>query len=154
VGNGRSLGPAARTTTVLLGLVREGKVKSQSEAARLLGVSRQRIHQIVAREGIGLRFQPNSQALTCRQCGRRLKHPNGRSAVDGLCRYCRGSSKVMVTCPACGKAKEMFRSDYKRVKSDFRRTCAEPERQRRARECTRRYWARRAAESTAGPPGR
>jgi hypothetical protein len=55
----------------------------------------------------------------------------------------------MVRCPTCGKVREMFRSDYKRLKSDFCRACAEPERQRNAREAVKAYWATRRASAVS-----
>jgi predicted HTH domain antitoxin len=73
----------------LLGLVKEGKVNSLTEAALQLGVTRQRVQQMLAAEGINI---PRREfASQCRQCGRRLRSPEGSNAFDGLCGRCRRS---------------------------------------------------------------
>jgi YD repeat-containing protein len=106
----------------LMRLIEDGKVTSQSDAARQLGVSRQRVHQILAKEGSD--FARRVDRPSCRQCGRRLAHPNGRSASDGLCKMCRPPQRVVLTCPDCGAVREAPSSILKTMKSERCVTCS------------------------------
>jgi biotin operon repressor len=130
----------AETTRDRLPRLASRGARSQSELARRPGVSRQRIHQIVKEEGIAVASRPPKSR--CAQCGRTLLNPSGRSALDGLCAYCRGG-KLTVVCPTCGKARGIFKSDYKTRNSDLCKVCVEPERKRRAKEALARLRAAR-----------
>jgi hypothetical protein len=51
-------GRRRETTSRLKRLLKEGSVRCQTEAARLLGVTSQRVHQIVKSDRLDLRFEP------------------------------------------------------------------------------------------------
>ncbi len=61
------------TTERLIRLVERGEVNSQSCAGRLLGVTRARVQQIVAKEGLKLGVKPQPNTLIewpCPDCGK------------------------------------------------------------------------------------
>src|SRR5262245_12903355 len=89
-------------------LVREGRVHSQMEAARLLGVSHTRVYQLLKELGLRLNNQgkPKPVLRICVRCGSQFrKHGD----PPDLCRRCAGR-RVTVTCPDCGAERPMYPS--------------------------------------------
>src|SRR3989304_5606128 len=68
--------PVGETTRRLVELVKAGKLVNQNCAAKVLGISRQRVNQIIQREGLklGREQQPNTLiSWPCPGCGQEVK---------------------------------------------------------------------------------
>jgi len=111
------------TTQLLLQLIEQRNVQSQTEAARLLGVSRQRIHQIVKREGMDLHFEPPKPLARpiCGTCGKLFSQRP--SAPDTTCYTCL-HKKVVVVCPTCGAERRVIPGYASRLKSALCGACS------------------------------
>jgi DNA-binding XRE family transcriptional regulator len=73
-------------------LIDQGRVSSQAEAARLLGVSKETVNKVVLSYGLGLKYtRPPRPVLTCKNCSRRY-HPTPRSR-EGTCVPCQWVAK-------------------------------------------------------------
>ncbi len=118
------------TLRKLKDLLADGAVQSQAEAARALGLSRQRIHQLVREHDLNLRRPSGRVTFRCGGCGEELtrerselrfyKHPD-------LCRSCalqkRGPGKVTLTCQRCGRERRYPPSVARRLTSGLCRRC-------------------------------
>ena len=122
---------ANATLLRLKGLLANGAVQSQAEAARVLGLSRQRIHQLVRDHDLALRKPSGLVTFRCARCGEELtrqrsslstlKHPK-------LCGSCsrqqrRHPSKVTVTCQRCGTERRYPPYIVRRLTSGLCRRC-------------------------------
>ncbi len=97
------------TTERLIRLVERGEVVNQSCAARVLGVTHQRIQQIAASEGLTFPKAPQKDTLIswpCPGCGvkREMWTHRRSNSTAVLCKPCRKAShQRAITCEACGK---------------------------------------------------
>lgn len=120
-----------KTATRLIRLIEKGGVSSQACAAGVLGVSRQRVNQIIAAEGLtlGKQHQPNIRIKwPCPSCGTTVKMwtsaRNGRKTA--FCRPCsrkRPDGNVSLVCQDCGKTRLLQRSAAATHKSTLCRPC-------------------------------
>ena len=121
--------PANPTLLKLKGLLANGAVQSQAEAARALGLSRQRIHQLVRDHHLTLRKPSGLVTFRCARCGKELtrqasslltlKHPN-------LCLSCSRQQRrhrITVTCQRCGTERRYPLSVARRLTSGLCRRC-------------------------------
>lgn len=117
------------TLLKLKGLLANGTVQSQAEAARALGLSRQRIHQLVRDHDLTLRKPSGLVTFRCARCGKELtkqrsslatlKHPN-------LCESCSRAQRrdsITVTCQRCGTERRYRPSVVRRLTSGLCRRC-------------------------------
>ena len=122
--------PPNATLLKLKDLLAKGAVQSQTEAARVLGLSRQRIHQLVREHGLNLKKSRDSVTFPCAGCGKELTRP--RNSVrpykyPDLCRSCgrrqRSPGKVTVTCQRCGRERQFPPYVVRRLTSGLCRRC-------------------------------
>lgn len=111
-------------------LLARGAVQTQAEAARALGLSRQRIHQILREHDLTLKKPPASITFKCAGCEVELTRPrNGLRTFKypDLCRLCsakkRRIQKVTVTCGRCGEERYYPPSVVRRLTSGLCRRC-------------------------------
>ena len=105
-------------------LIEQGLVLSQADAVRLLGVSRQRVSQLVKRHGIKLdrARRPRRLRLVCQAC-RREYTPGARSG-EGVCWRCnRKPNRVVLRCESCGAEREVMPSKAKVRKTNLCKRC-------------------------------
>jgi hypothetical protein len=115
-----------RIRAALERLLDEGRVSSQAEAARLLGVTRQAVNKAVLAYGLDLGQEktPRPHKATCRSCGRRFA-PTLRSA-DGVCDLCRSGAPTgarTVVCPRCGFSRRLSASSVRQRKTALCKAC-------------------------------
>ena len=122
--------PPNPTLLKLKDLLARGAVNSQTEAARALGLSRQRIHQLVRENDLYLPRPSSLVTFRCVGCGVELTRP--RSALRSykypdLCRSCsrrqRGPGKETVTCQRCGSERRYPPAVVRRLTSGLCRRC-------------------------------
>jgi len=94
----------------------EPKKHSQAELGRILGVSRQRVHDIVKAPDLHQLVRPKQWSFHCVDCGKPI-HGGTR------CRQCWlkiwGAKRVTLSCDFCGKQFERKESEAKRYKYHF-----------------------------------
>jgi predicted DNA-binding transcriptional regulator AlpA len=133
---GRAVGwrsPRTRQITdQLRQLVDDGQVNSKTEAARLLGTTRGRVHELAAEAGITVPWRPRLRYF-CTKCGteRREQPPE-----DLICHRCR-HAKVPVACPSCGNVRLLPPCRVRVLKSQTCRRCWLDDLSRRAIESQR-----------------
>ncbi len=118
------------TTERLIHLIDKDAVVNQACAADVLGVSKQRVSQIVKKHGLSLgqRKQPDTLiSWPCPGCGAKremwTRRRNNRAPVV-LCKPCRAKEyRVTVKCDACGNERTRYRSELKHLKSNLCRPC-------------------------------
>lgn len=104
-----TLGQAGAKARELVPLLQQGGIESLAEAARRLGVSRQRVHQLKKKYELRsqpLQHEPAPAALKhCRNCNEGfvpdLAHPRTL-----LCPSC-WTAKYSLTCPSCGRSRQV-----------------------------------------------
>ncbi len=85
--------------SLLIGLRKTQPCATLRELAAQTGVSRQRVHQLLAREGQPTRHQHQYKHL-CAVCGKRLT----RTPTTGRCRRCQKAyNRADIPCAECGK---------------------------------------------------
>jgi hypothetical protein len=124
-----------------------GQVVHQTDAVRLLGVSRQRVSRILKDEGITLNRRPLRTRHTCRVWGREYD-PGPLSSEDTCYRCLAGARRVTLVCPLCGKSRVELRSQVGRNKSEVCGTCWK---QKEFPEVGRQVAARRRARKAGSP---
>ena len=101
-------------------------VRNRNELATALGVSRQRVHQLITAHGISLAgFCLEARVIwTCSNCGLlKITTRSGRPKGE-LCLAClREGSRVVIVCPTCGKARRIQKSQAALYKSERCRSC-------------------------------
>jgi Zn finger protein HypA/HybF involved in hydrogenase expression len=121
---------ASPTLRQLRDLIRAGAVQSQVEAARKIGLSRQRVNQLVLEHGLELRKPPAvNLRFPCTGCGtpierrqtdvKKLRHPD-------LCWRCGQATRRRVTervCSQCGKKRLYKTSGLSLFTTELCRTC-------------------------------
>lgn len=122
--------PPNPTLLKLKDLLARGAVQSQTEAAQALGLSRQRIHQLVNEHDLDLRRPPSLVTFQCAGCGEELTRPRSGLRTykyPDLCRSCsrrkRGPGKVTVTCQRCGSERRYPPAVVRRLTSGLCRRC-------------------------------
>jgi transposase-like protein len=108
----------------LRALIAEGRVQSQADAVRILGVSRQNISQFVKKHGIQLAraVRPRRARPVCQAC--RKEYTPGVRSGDGLCFRCnRKPNRVVLRCESCGAERSVTPSAAKERKTDLCKTC-------------------------------
>jgi len=97
----------------------EPKRYLEAELGSVLGVSRQRIHDLVKRLGLGDLVRPKKWSFHCLDCGKPIHSGATRCRQCWLKIY--GAKMVTLTCdfPKCGKQFERKESDAKRYKYHF-----------------------------------
>ena len=128
----RNSPPESSTAVRLVELLATKPVQTQAEAGRMLGISRERVRQLVGALGLELNQRRPKSIVTCRSCGagtprsaaelRRLKHPD-------LCKWCahtqRPRAPVVVACRTCGRTRTYNQSAAKRRAGSLCRWCWE-----------------------------
>lgn len=113
----RPLEPS-RTLSRLMEVIDKKEVKNQAEAARVLGISRERIRQLVNKHSLDLKRPGPHVGYPCEQCGARIirkREQLKRHRYPMLCSACarrqQPRNRVIMTCRDCGRQKE-FRPSY------------------------------------------
>jgi len=94
----------------------EPKKYSQAELGHMLGVSRQRVHDIVNRLDLGHLVKPKQWSFYCVDCGKPIR---GRKRCRPCWRKLYGAERLILTCDFCGKQFERKESEAKRHKYHF-----------------------------------
>lgn len=94
----------------------EPKKYSQAALGRILGVSRQRVHDIVNRLDLGHLVKPKQWSFYCVDCGQPI---SGRRRCRSCWRKIYGAEWVTLTCAFCGKQFERKESEARRHKFHF-----------------------------------
>ena len=89
----------------------------QAEFGRILGVSRQRVHDLVNRLELSYLVRPKQWSFHCVDCGRSVPHGAIRCRACWLKIY--GTKMVTPTCDLCGKQFERKESRLRRHKLHF-----------------------------------
>jgi hypothetical protein len=89
----------------------EPRKYSQAELGRILGVSRQRVHDIVNRLDLGHLVKPKQWSFYCVDCGKPI---SGRRRCRSCWRKLYGAERVTLSCDFCGKQFERKESEAKR----------------------------------------
>jgi len=95
----------------------EPKRYSQAELGTVLGVSRQRIHDLVKRLGLGDLVRPKKWSFHCLDCGKPIRHGAIRCWQCWMKIW--GAKRVALTCDFCGKQFERKESEARRHKYHF-----------------------------------
>ena len=92
---------------------------SQAELGSVLGVSRQRIHDLVKRLDLGDLLRPKKWSFYCLDCGKPIR--GGATRCWECWLKIHGAKMVTLTCdfPKCGKQFERKESDAQRHKYHF-----------------------------------
>ncbi len=123
---------ASSTAAKLVELLATKPVRTQAEAGRILGISRERVRQLVGALGLELNQRRAKIAGTCRTCGagtlrsaaelRGLRYPD-------VCEWCvhqqRPRALVVVACRKCGRARYCDSSAAKKRVGSLCRWCWE-----------------------------
>jgi len=101
-------------------------VHNRNDLAVALGVSRQRVHQLLTAHGInlpGVRLEARV-IWTCVKCGLiKITTPSNRPKRT-ICPRCYAEQcHVVLVCPTCGKARRTKRSQARHYKSELCRAC-------------------------------
>lgn len=112
----------ASTLARLVALVREGEAKTQVEAAEKLGVSKQRIHQLVKEYGLSLKRPPLTVPVVCCVCGRPFQRSASSPDAGSACFTCL-HPRLVFTCRQCGRSRLLRKGDYDRQKSSLCGSC-------------------------------
>ncbi len=103
---------------------------SQTEIARMLGVSRQRIGQLVAQFDVTALKSSKRPSPPCSSCGKEMTQEY-KKRLTGLCNVClkrqqkaERRRKYTRSCPDCGQVKVLSTSNFKRQKSMYCRPCS------------------------------
>ena len=104
-------------------LIAQGRVQSQADAVRILGVSRQNISQLVRKHGIQLAraVRPRRARPVCQAC-RKAYTPGVRSG-DGLCFRCNREPNRVLRCESCGAEREVIPSKARTRKTGLCKAC-------------------------------
>jgi biotin operon repressor len=89
---------------------------SQAELGRILGVSRQRVHDLVKRLDLGHLVKPKRWSFYCVDCGKPIL---GRRRCRPCWRKLYGAERVTLSCDFCGKQFERKESEARRYKFHF-----------------------------------
>jgi Mn-dependent DtxR family transcriptional regulator len=94
----------------------EPRKYSQAELARILGVSRQRVHELVKRLDLNHLMEPKQWSFYCLDCGKPIR---GRRRCRPCWRKLYGAERVSLSCDFCGKQFERKKSETRRHKFHF-----------------------------------
>ena len=94
----------------------EPKKYSQAELGRILGVSRQRVHDIVKRLDLGHLVKPKQWSFYCVDCGKPI---SGRRRCRPCWHKLYGAERVTLSCDFCGKRFERKESEARRCSFHF-----------------------------------
>jgi len=92
----------------------EPKKFSQAELGRILGVSRQRVHDIVNRLDLHQLVRPKQWSFHCVDCGKPIPYGATRCRQCWLKIY--GAKMVTLSCDFCGKQFERKESEARKQK--------------------------------------
>ena len=101
-------------------------VSNRNDLAVALGVSRQRVHQLLTEYGI---YLPGSRLeaqviWTCAECGLIKNATRSNRPERTICPRCYAEQcHVVLVCPTCGKARRTKRSQARHYKSELCRPC-------------------------------
>ena len=121
--------PTNPTLVKLKRLLRGGEVESQSDAARKLGVSRQRVHQLIKLDGLKAPRGWGHVTIHCSECGKSVtRHRSQHRALKrpDLCASCRaklGPTLIVLTCKRCGRERRFPAHVARRLTSGLCRSC-------------------------------
>ena len=121
--------PTNPTLVALKRLLRAGTVQSQSDAARRLGVSRQRVQQLIQANGLKKPTSYGRVTFDCFECGEsvtRLRSRHRALKRPDLCDPCRGKrslATVTVSCGRCRRERRFPPSVARRLTSGLCRSC-------------------------------
>lgn len=99
------------TRSKVLALVHLDQYATQTQIARAVGVSRERVRQILKTEGIAFGRYWGRPKPTCPSCGKPMSY------TSKSCRKCwEASRRVILVCEMCGKSFSRKNSDINRAK--------------------------------------
>jgi len=96
----------------------EPKKYSEAELGRILGVSRQRVHDLVNRLELSYLVRPKQWSFHCVDCGRPIAGRGIRRCWQCWMKIW-GAKRVALTCDFCGKQFERKESEARRHKYHF-----------------------------------
>ena len=118
----------------LKGLIARGEVHTQADAARALGISRERVRQLVRDHDLDLGRLPTLFRFRCQQCGTKVRRKLAmidRLKYPHLCGACgrkqrARASLVTVTCTNCGAEREYEKYNASLLTSGLCLKCYRP----------------------------
>jgi hypothetical protein len=112
---------------LMLELIAGGNVDSASELARLLGVSHQRVSQLLQAMQLDWPTRQTAGTRLCRKCGVIFQRPDKKQpyAHSTLCPDCRrpNAGLRLIVCPRCGRERRYVAATAKILKSALCRHC-------------------------------
>lgn len=102
------------TAERLVRLIEQDKVCNQASAARVLGVSRERVRQILNRQGISFHKHQKNTLISwlCAGCGQKVEmwtvfRNNPRTGLCNRCANAARRKRVTIQCADCGERREV-----------------------------------------------